>query len=42
MAYVERYDLPILTLDFEHFRAPPPPDGYIQSTEPAGTTHSQG
>lgn len=28
MAYAERHDLPILTFDFEHFRAAPPPDGY--------------
>jgi predicted nucleic acid-binding protein len=28
MALAERHDLPILTFDFEHFRAAPPPDGY--------------
>ncbi len=28
MAYAERHDLPILTFDFEHFRAAPPPGGY--------------
>jgi predicted nucleic acid-binding protein len=28
MAYAERHDLPILTFDFEHFRAAPPPNGY--------------
>lgn len=28
MAYAERHDLPILTFDFEDFRAAPPPDGH--------------
>ena len=28
MAYAERHDLPILTFDFEHFRAAPPRRGY--------------
>ena len=28
MAYAERHDLPILTFDFEDFRAAPPEDGY--------------
>jgi len=28
MAYAERHDLPILTFDFEHFRAAPPPEGF--------------
>ena len=28
MAYAERHDLPILTFDFEDFRAAPPPLGY--------------
>ena len=28
MAYAERHDLPILTFDFEDFRAAPPPRGY--------------
>jgi predicted nucleic acid-binding protein len=28
MAYAERHDLPILTFDFEHFRAATPPGGY--------------
>jgi predicted nucleic acid-binding protein len=28
MAYAERHDLPILTFDFEHFRAASPPEGY--------------
>jgi predicted nucleic acid-binding protein len=28
MAYAERHDLPILTFDFEHFRAAGPPGGY--------------
>lgn len=30
MAYAERHDLPILTFDFEHFRAAPPEGGYWQ------------
>jgi predicted nucleic acid-binding protein len=28
MAYAERHDLPVLTFDFEDFRAAPPPRGY--------------
>jgi predicted nucleic acid-binding protein len=28
MAYAERHDLPILTFDFEDFRAAPPESGY--------------
>jgi uncharacterized protein len=28
MAYAERHDLPILTFDFQHFRAAPPAAGY--------------
>ncbi|MEX2553055.1 MAG: PIN domain-containing protein, partial [Actinomycetota bacterium] len=28
MAYAERHDLPVLTFDFKHFRAAPPPSGY--------------
>lgn len=28
MAYAERHDLPVLTFDFEDFRAAPPPGGY--------------
>ena len=28
MAYAERHDLPVLTFDFEHFRAAPPPAGH--------------
>ena len=28
MAYAERRDLPVLTFDFEHFRAAPPPSGH--------------
>jgi predicted nucleic acid-binding protein len=28
MAYAERHDLPVLTFDFEDFRAAPPPSGY--------------
>jgi predicted nucleic acid-binding protein len=28
MAIAGRHDLPILTFDFEHFRAAPPPHGY--------------
>jgi uncharacterized protein len=28
MALAERHDHPILTFDFEHFRAAPPPHGY--------------
>jgi predicted nucleic acid-binding protein len=28
MALAERHRHPILTFDFEHFRAAPPPDGY--------------
>lgn len=28
MAYAERHDLPVLTFDFEHFRAAPPRRGY--------------
>ncbi len=28
MAYAERNDLPILTFDFEHFRAAPPASGF--------------
>lgn len=28
MAYAARHDLPILTYDFEHFRAAPPQHGY--------------
>jgi predicted nucleic acid-binding protein len=28
MACAERHDLPILTFDFTHFRAAPPPTGY--------------
>jgi len=30
MAYAERHDLPILTFDFEDFRAAPPEGGYWQ------------
>lgn len=30
MAYAERHDLPILTFDFEDFRAAPPRSGYWQ------------
>jgi hypothetical protein len=28
MAYAERHELPILTFDFEDFRAAPPESGY--------------
>jgi predicted nucleic acid-binding protein len=28
MAYAERHDLPVLTFDFEDFRAAPPPSGH--------------
>jgi predicted nucleic acid-binding protein len=28
MAFAERHDLPILTFDFEHFRAAPPQGGF--------------
>lgn len=28
MAFAERHDLPVLTFDFEHFRAAPPAVGY--------------
>ncbi len=28
MAFAERHDLPVLTFDFEHFRAAPPAGGY--------------
>lgn len=28
MAYAARHDLPILTFDFDHFRAAPPEEGY--------------
>jgi predicted nucleic acid-binding protein len=28
MAYAERHDLPVLTFDFEHFRAAPPHRGH--------------
>lgn len=30
MAYAERHDLPVLTFDFEDFRAAPPESGYWQ------------
>jgi hypothetical protein len=37
MALAERHDYPILTFDFEHFRAAAPPHGYwrLSSTRPA-------
>jgi predicted nucleic acid-binding protein len=28
MAYADRHDLPVLTFDFDHFRAAPPPGGH--------------
>ena len=28
MAYADRHDLPVLSFDFEHFRAAPPPGGH--------------